>query len=187
MGAASARRAGASRVTTSRRSSSRPRSTAAACRTASSRRSSSCSRPPATRRRGTRSASACSRSSSTRRSARASSPIPELAATAADELLRWAHPVHHFRRTATRTHEVHGQSIEAGDKVAIWYASGNFDESQFPEPQRFDLSPHAEPPSHLRARRPALLPRRAPREAGGQNLARRDAPLPRPARACRPG
>jgi cytochrome P450 len=65
---------------------------------------------------------------------------PELASTAADELLRWAHPVHHFRRTATRTHEVHGQTIDAGDKVAIWYASGNFDETQFPEPRRFDLS-----------------------------------------------
>jgi cytochrome P450 len=65
---------------------------------------------------------------------------PALATTAADELLRWAHPVHHFRRTATRTHEVHGQTIEAGDKVAIWYASGNFDEAQFPEPRRFDLS-----------------------------------------------
>ena len=48
-------------------------------------------------------------------------------------------PVHHFRRTATRTHEAHGQTIEAGDKVVVWYASGNFDEAQFPEPHRFDL------------------------------------------------
>ena len=39
---------------------------------------------------------------------------PSLAASAADELLRWAHPVHHFRRTATRTHEAHGQTIREG-------------------------------------------------------------------------
>jgi cytochrome P450 len=65
---------------------------------------------------------------------------PSLAATAADEILRWSHPVHHFRRTATRTHEAHGQTIEAGDKVVIWYASGNFDENTFPEPRRFDLA-----------------------------------------------
>jgi cytochrome P450 len=64
---------------------------------------------------------------------------PGLAGSAADELLRWAHPVHHFRRTATRAHEAHGQVIEEGDKVVIWYASGNFDELQFPEPHRLDL------------------------------------------------
>jgi len=64
---------------------------------------------------------------------------PSLAATAADEVLRWAHPVHHFRRTATRTHEAHGRTIEAGDKVVIWYASGNFDEQRFRDPRRFDV------------------------------------------------
>ena len=63
---------------------------------------------------------------------------PSLAATAADEILRRAHPVHHFRRTATRDVTVHGRRIAAGDKVTFWYASGNFDEERFPDPFRFD-------------------------------------------------
>jgi cytochrome P450/nitrite reductase/ring-hydroxylating ferredoxin subunit len=64
---------------------------------------------------------------------------PSLAPLAADEVLRWAHPVHHFRRTATRDVEAHGQRIAAGDKVLMWYASGNFDEEKFPDPYRFDV------------------------------------------------
>jgi cytochrome P450 len=64
---------------------------------------------------------------------------PTLASTAADEILRIAHPVHHFRRTATREVEMHGQKIRAGDKVVIWYASGNFDEDKFADPYRFDV------------------------------------------------
>ena len=65
---------------------------------------------------------------------------PSLAATAADEILRRAHPVHHFRRTATRDVTVHGHRIKAGDKVTFWYASGNFDEDRFPDPFRFDAA-----------------------------------------------
>ena len=65
---------------------------------------------------------------------------PSLSAAAADELLRWAHPVHHFRRTATREVEAHGRTIRPGDKVVVWYASGNFDERKFPEPYRFDVT-----------------------------------------------
>lgn len=64
---------------------------------------------------------------------------PSLAATAADEILRFAHPVHHFRRTATRAVELHGRTIAAGDKVVIWYAAGNFDEQKFADPYRFDV------------------------------------------------
>jgi cytochrome P450/nitrite reductase/ring-hydroxylating ferredoxin subunit len=63
-----------------------------------------------------------------------------LAATAADEILRVAHPVHHFRRTATREVEAHGQTIRPGDKVVVWYASGNFDERRFRDPYRFDVA-----------------------------------------------
>ena len=62
-----------------------------------------------------------------------------LAPLAADEVLRWVHPVHHFRRTATRDVVVHGRRIRAGDKVLMWYASGNFDEEKFPDPYRFDI------------------------------------------------
>ncbi|HEY7379708.1 MAG TPA: cytochrome P450 [Gaiella sp.] len=64
---------------------------------------------------------------------------PGLAGTAADEILRRAHPVHHFRRTATRDVVVHGRRIRAGDKVTIWYASGNFDEDKFADPFRLDI------------------------------------------------
>ena len=64
---------------------------------------------------------------------------PALAATAADEILRVGHPVHHFRRTATRDTVMHGRTIRAGDKVVIWYASGNFDEEKFADPYRFDV------------------------------------------------
>jgi cytochrome P450/nitrite reductase/ring-hydroxylating ferredoxin subunit len=64
---------------------------------------------------------------------------PSLAATAADEVLRFTHPVHHFRRTATRDVVAHGRRIRAGDKVTIWYAGGNFDEDRFPDPYRFDV------------------------------------------------
>ena len=64
---------------------------------------------------------------------------PSLAATAADELLRRAHPVHHFRRTATRDVVAHGRRIKAGDKVTIWYAAANFDEDKFADPYRLDV------------------------------------------------
>lgn len=64
---------------------------------------------------------------------------PSLAGSAADEILRRAHPVHHFRRTATRDITTHGRRIKEGDKVTIWYASGNFDEEKFVDPFRFDV------------------------------------------------
>jgi cytochrome P450/nitrite reductase/ring-hydroxylating ferredoxin subunit len=64
---------------------------------------------------------------------------PTLAATAADELLRRAHPVHHFRRTATHDVVLHGRRVSRGDKVTIWYAAANYDDRQFPDPYRLDV------------------------------------------------
>ena len=64
---------------------------------------------------------------------------PSLAATAADELLRRAHPVHHFRRTATRDVVMHGRRIREGDKVTIWYAAANYDDAKFADPYRLDV------------------------------------------------
>jgi cytochrome P450/nitrite reductase/ring-hydroxylating ferredoxin subunit len=64
---------------------------------------------------------------------------PALASTAADELLRRAHPVHHFRRTATQDVVLHGRRIKRGDKVTIWYASANYDDRKFPDPYRLDV------------------------------------------------
>ena len=65
---------------------------------------------------------------------------PERIATAVEEILRWASPVMHFRRTATRDTELRGQTISAGDKVVTWYVSANRDEEIFAEPGRFDVT-----------------------------------------------
>jgi cytochrome P450 len=65
---------------------------------------------------------------------------PSLIANAVDEILRWATPVMHFRRTATRDHELRGQMIREGDKVVTWYVSANFDERKFDDPYRFDIT-----------------------------------------------
>jgi cytochrome P450 len=65
---------------------------------------------------------------------------PELIPNAVEEFLRWASPVYHFRRTATRDVELGGKSIKAGDKAVMWFASGNRDEAVFEDPYRFDVT-----------------------------------------------
>jgi cytochrome P450 len=60
--------------------------------------------------------------------------------SAAEEMLRWATPVHHFRRTAAVDAELAGTKIAAGDKVTTWFSSGNRDESAFEDPDRFDIT-----------------------------------------------
>jgi cytochrome P450 len=65
---------------------------------------------------------------------------PERIPAATEEILRWATPVLHFRRTATRDTELRGQPIAAGDKVVTWYVSANFDPEVFPDPHRFDVT-----------------------------------------------
>src|SRR5204862_178640 len=62
-----------------------------------------------------------------------------MAPTAVEEIVRWATPVIHFRRSATRDVEVGGETIRAGDKVVLWYTSANRDEAAFPDPYRFDV------------------------------------------------
>jgi cholest-4-en-3-one 26-monooxygenase len=58
---------------------------------------------------------------------------------AVEEILRWASPVYHFRRTATADAEIHGQPIAKGDKVVIWHISANRDEAVFDDPFQFDI------------------------------------------------
>ena len=65
---------------------------------------------------------------------------PSLGKTATEEMLRWATPVHHFRRTAAVDTELAGSEIRAGDKVTTWFSSGNRDETVFEEPDRFDVA-----------------------------------------------
>jgi len=60
--------------------------------------------------------------------------------TAIDEMLRWVTPVTQFRRTAARDTELGGQSIAAGDKVVVYYASANRDAAVFDRPGTFDVA-----------------------------------------------
>jgi cytochrome P450 len=64
---------------------------------------------------------------------------PSLIPAAVEEALRLFPAFAHFRRTATRDTELHGQKIRAGEKVVLWYASSNRDESRYEDPDRFDL------------------------------------------------
>lgn len=54
-----------------------------------------------------------------------------------EEMLRWVTPVLCMRRTATRDIEMHGKTIKAGDKVAMWFISGNRDDTVFEDPDRY--------------------------------------------------
>jgi cytochrome P450 len=65
---------------------------------------------------------------------------PEAVKPAVEELLRWATPVTHFRRTVTRDVEIRGQHIPAGDWVLIPYLSANRDEDVFDRPDEFDVT-----------------------------------------------
>ena len=64
---------------------------------------------------------------------------PSLLDSAVEEVLRWACPQVHFRRTATTDTDIGGQPIAAGDKVVTWYIAANFDPAQFADPHRFDI------------------------------------------------
>jgi len=59
---------------------------------------------------------------------------------AVEEFVRWASAVTTFRRTATQDTEIAGQPIAAGEKVVMFYRSGNRDEAAFDEPDRFDVT-----------------------------------------------
>lgn len=65
---------------------------------------------------------------------------PDLMPTAVEEFLRWASPVYHFRRTATRDVMLYDRTIHAGDKVVMWFASANRDEATFDAPYTFDVT-----------------------------------------------
>lgn len=59
--------------------------------------------------------------------------------TMADEVIRWASPAMYFRRTATADFEMHGKQVKQGDKVLLWFVSGNRDERAFDEPFKVDF------------------------------------------------
>ncbi|MGZ6022848.1 MAG: cytochrome P450, partial [Rhizomicrobium sp.] len=53
------------------------------------------------------------------------------------EIIRWQTPLAHMRRTATEDVELHGQKIKKGDKVVMWYVSGNRDDEVIPNADKF--------------------------------------------------
>lgn len=62
-----------------------------------------------------------------------------LLAGAVEEILRWANPLHYFRRTAMADTDLRGVRMAKGDKVAMYYTSANRDEDVFEDPARFDI------------------------------------------------
>ena len=64
---------------------------------------------------------------------------PSLAGNAVPEIIRWVSPLVHMRRTAVADADLFGQSIKAGDKIVLWYISGNRDEEVFDQPEQFDV------------------------------------------------
>ena len=64
---------------------------------------------------------------------------PDLIPGAVEEALRMFPAFAHFRRTATRDTELHGQKIKQGEKVVMWYVSSNRDETRYEDPDRFDI------------------------------------------------
>jgi cytochrome P450 len=89
-----------------------------------------------------------------------------VAPTAVEEIVRWASPVIHFRRTVTRDTLLSGQPLAAGEKVVMWYGSGNRDEAVFADPFGFDVL--RRPNEHMGFGGPG------PHHCLGANLARRE-------------
>jgi cytochrome P450 len=73
---------------------------------------------------------------------------PALVDSLVPEIIRWQTPLAYMRRTALRDTELGGKQIKSGDKVAMWYLSGNRDEAAISEPDRFIID-RARPRQHL--------------------------------------
>ncbi len=64
---------------------------------------------------------------------------PSLLTTATDEVLRYSSALMQFGRTATADVQMHGETIRAGEKLQLWFTSGNRDETVFADPDAFDV------------------------------------------------
>ena len=65
---------------------------------------------------------------------------PELLGNAVAEIIRWQTPLSHMRRTATRDVTIGDRTIGEGDKVVMWYYSGNRQPDVFEDPDRVDIT-----------------------------------------------
>jgi len=72
---------------------------------------------------------------------------PSLIGGAVDEIIRWVHPVIYMRRTAVEDYTLRGVTIKKGDKLALWYMSGNRDEEKWADPFTFNVTRNG--PRHL--------------------------------------
>ena len=73
---------------------------------------------------------------------------PALVKSAVSEIIRWQTPLAHMRRTALIDSEVGGQLIKKGEKVIMWYLSGNHDEEAIEQPYQFIID-RPRPRQHL--------------------------------------
>ena len=73
---------------------------------------------------------------------------PELIDSMIPEIIRYQTPITYMRRTALADAEIGGQAIRKGDKIAMWYISGNRDEEAIDEPDRFIID-RPRPRQHL--------------------------------------
>ncbi|HEY0185698.1 MAG TPA: cytochrome P450 [Rhodopila sp.] len=73
---------------------------------------------------------------------------PELVTSMVPEIIRWQSPVIHMRRTALQDTNVAGRTIRAGDKVAMWYLSGNRDDDAIERADDFIID-RVRPRQHL--------------------------------------
>jgi cytochrome P450 len=73
---------------------------------------------------------------------------PALVESMVPEIIRWQTPLAHMRRTATRDADLAGRKIREGEKVVMWYLSGNRDDSAIEHPERFIID-RARPRQHL--------------------------------------
>ncbi|MFK7802053.1 MAG: cytochrome P450 [Anaerolineae bacterium] len=89
---------------------------------------------------------------------------PELIDSAVEEILRWGTVTMHFRRTLTQDYEMGGKTLKAGDRAVLWFISGDYDERQFKDPFKFDIT--RTPNEHL------AFGLKTPHKCLGEHLAR---------------
>ncbi len=99
---------------------------------------------------------------------------PSLIPGMVSEIIRYVTPVIHMRRTAKEDAELGGKQIKKGDKVVIWYVSGNRDPEAIEDPDNFIIDrAAAAPASVVRLRHPSLRRQPARRIAAARSCGRR--------------